>query len=118
MSSDHVLNYLLLCGGGGVKRGDELAIAEHSDPIRYLKDFVEPMGDEDNPCATGSQLPHYLEEPLRLLYCECRCGLIHDQYPGSKRQSLSNFDELPFSYSQRLHRSPRIDIHLELAQQP
>jgi len=73
---------------------DDLAPSENSDPIGYVEDLTQLVGDEDDPLARLLQPVDDLEELFHLLRGEYGRGLVEDDDLGVTEQNLDDLDPL------------------------
>ena len=76
---------------------DQLAVAEHRDPVGDLVDLLEEVADEQDGHALVAQVADHGEQPVHLVAVEARGRLVQDQHPGVE-------DHRPADRDQLLHR--------------
>ena len=81
----------------GAVLADELAVAEHRDPVGDLVDLLEEVADEQDGDALVAQVADHREQPVDLVAVEARGRLVEDQHPGVE-------DHRPADRDQLLHR--------------
>ncbi len=73
---------------------DDLAVAQHHDPVAAALDLVQAVRDEDHADAARLQLADHLEQALRLGHGQARGWLVHDHEAGVERERLGDLDQL------------------------
>ena len=96
---------------------DQLAIAEHRDPVRQAKDFIHLVGDVKNRDAALPQAGNHAKEPGDLGLGQGGGRLVHDKDFGLERQGLGDLDQLLIAHAQRTHQSARVDVTLQFHEQ-
>ena len=96
--------------------GDAPAVAQHRDPIRQRKDFVELVGNEDDRPALGLQAPDRGPQRRGLALTERRRGLVHDDQLGGATEHLGDFDHLLDADRQVADPGAGIDVDREAVQ--
>ena len=104
-----------LAGGQG---GDVAAIAQHGDAVADLERFFQVVADVDDGDAVGAQLAHDGEEVVDLADAQGRGRLVHDDEAGLLVQRLGHLDHLLLADAELVHRRARIDVQVQLCQQP
>ena len=79
---------------------NDLAVAQHGDPLADLVEFFEPVAYVDDTHAVLSQLPDHPEEGLHFVRLERRGRLVHDDHPGLQRDRLNDRDHLLDPYTE------------------
>ena len=109
LSADHEAREALLRRALRGQRLDQLAAAEHRDPVGDLEHLVELVRDEDDRLAARRQLSHDLEELLCLLRREHGGGLVQDEDVGVAIERLEDLDALLLADRDVLDAGARID---------
>ena len=65
-------------GVGRLEHVDQLAVAQHRDPVAHLEHLIQPVRDEDD-AGAGFLLPaHQVEDVVEMLLAGRRGGLVQD----------------------------------------
>ena len=79
---------------GGVELLHLVAVAKHDDPVGDLLDFLEAVGDVDDPNAFGLELLDLLEKKLGLRAAQRRGRLVEDKQLCVQSERLGDLNQL------------------------
>jgi hypothetical protein len=93
-------------------------IAHDRDPLAEGEDLIEPMRDEEQGGALGTEGAHHIEEAVDLGRRERGCRLVHDDDPRVERQRLDDLNDLLVCDGEASSRAVRVEWHPQAAHQP
>ena len=76
------------------RRGDQLPVAQHGDPVGDAVDLVHAVADEHHRHALPAQVVDHGEQPVDLALRQGGGRLVHDQHAGAHRQRAGDLDQL------------------------
>ncbi len=99
----------------GLGLADDLAAADHGDPVGDLADLAELVGDEDDGGPALAELAHGLHQLVGLLGRQDGGRLVEDQDPGIAGERLDDLDALLDAHGEVLDDGIGVDIRSRTA---
>ncbi len=88
---------------GGQRPCHRAPLAHHRHPVGDGEHFLQPVRDEYQRAAGGTQPRHHVEQPLHLTGAERGGGFVEDNERGVHRQRLADFHQLALRHRQPVH---------------
>ena len=96
----------------------DAAILQDRDPVRDLEDLRHAVRDVDDRDALRGEAPDDPEQVAALVDGQRRGRLVEDQELELVRQALGDLDHLLLARATAAHRRARVDVDLEIGQDP
>ena len=113
---DHVAQQHAHRHVGPLMPGNELAVAQHHDPVGDAGDLIQPVADIDERDALGLEPRDLREQPVGLAAAERRGWFVEDQQPRVQRQRLRDLHLLLRRDAECAHHAVGRNIEAEAQQ--
>ena len=106
-----LINVLNLCGSG------TFSVPEHSYSIRDREDFLDTMGDVNDPKVLGAEASEHLEENSRGFVIQDGSGFVEDENFRTQGKRFGDFHHLLLGHAQVADGSARINAYRKAVQE-
>ena len=113
VAPDHHAHQRIARHALGRRGRDELAVAQHGDPVGDIERFFQRVRDEDDAGAALLESVEQMEEMLHFFRRQ-RCGrLVENEDLGIVPHGPDNLDHLPFGGAEVFNQREGIDIEVQ-----